>query len=134
MDSNGICSFMNDSAMSANVQAFVLLGTSSIRRPRRRLPNVVNKDKILFCCLIVNVKLGQKPNSVTAVERRFASHPNSTNALVGSSYSFFLGGKFGGPVFSCSLICLANSFLSPSSSFSGIFKILVIEEFGWPIM
>jgi hypothetical protein len=33
-----------------NVQAFVLLGTSSIRRPRRRLPNVIAKDKILFCC------------------------------------------------------------------------------------
>ena len=46
--------------ISANVQAFVLLGASSIRRPGRRLLNVVTKDKILFCCLIVNVKLGQK--------------------------------------------------------------------------
>ena len=28
--------------------------------PRRRQLNVVTKDKILFCCSIVNVKLGQK--------------------------------------------------------------------------
>ena len=49
--------------MTHNVHAFVLLGTSSIRRPRRRQPNVVTKDKILFCCPIVIVKLGQKLSS-----------------------------------------------------------------------
>ncbi len=36
--------------VAANVHAFVLLGTSSIRRPRRRQPNVVTKDKNLFYC------------------------------------------------------------------------------------
>jgi hypothetical protein len=46
--------------ITANVQAFVLLGASSIRRPRRRMLDVVTKDKNLFCCSIVNVKLGQK--------------------------------------------------------------------------
>ena len=51
--------------MAGNVKAFVLLGTSSIRRPRRRLPNVVTKDKNLFCCSIVNVKLGQKDEQRT---------------------------------------------------------------------
>jgi hypothetical protein len=39
---------------------FMLLGASSIRRPRRRQLNVVTKDKNLFCCLIVKVELGQK--------------------------------------------------------------------------
>lgn len=51
--------------MTANGQAFVLLGASSFRRPRRRLPNIVTKDKILFCCLIINVKLGQKAEQRT---------------------------------------------------------------------
>jgi hypothetical protein len=37
-------------SIAHNVYAFVLLGTSSIGGPRRRLPNVVTKDKILFCC------------------------------------------------------------------------------------
>ena len=48
------------------------------------------KVENLFCCSIVNVKLGQKLNSVTAVERRFASHPNSTNAFVVRIFSFFI--------------------------------------------
>jgi hypothetical protein len=51
--------------IAANVQAFVLLGPSSIRRPRRRLLNIVIKDKILFCCSIVKVKLGQKAEQRT---------------------------------------------------------------------
>jgi hypothetical protein len=58
-----------------NVRAFVLLGTSFIRRPRRRLPNVFIKDKNLFCCSIVNVKLGQKLNSKPKDERRYSSAP-----------------------------------------------------------
>jgi hypothetical protein len=52
--------FMMVYNVAANVHAFVLLGASSIRRPRRRQLNVVTKDKILFYCSIVNIKLGQK--------------------------------------------------------------------------
>jgi hypothetical protein len=34
--------------LAANVHPFVLLGTSSIHRPRRRQSNAITKDKILF--------------------------------------------------------------------------------------
>src|SRR6186713_1519408 len=58
-----------------NGQAFVLLGTSPIRRRRRRLPNVFIKDKNLFCCSIVNLKLGQKLNREPKDETRYSSAP-----------------------------------------------------------
>ena len=44
----------------ANVHAFVLLGASSIRRPRPRLLNVVTKDKNLFCRWIEFHQAGTK--------------------------------------------------------------------------
>jgi len=53
------------SALLLTFRAFVLFGHFYIRRPRRRQPNVVTKDKNLFCCLIVNVKLGQKAEQRT---------------------------------------------------------------------
>jgi len=46
-----------------------------IRRPRRQMLNVVTKDKNLFCCSIVNVKLGQKLSSEPKVETRYSSAP-----------------------------------------------------------
>jgi len=46
--------------MAYNVNAFVLLGTSSIRRSRQLQPNVVTKDKILFCCSIELRQAGKK--------------------------------------------------------------------------
>jgi len=50
--------------VAGNVGAFVLLGIS-YSHPRRQLLNVVTKDKILFCCSIVNVKLEQKAEQRT---------------------------------------------------------------------
>jgi hypothetical protein len=75
--------------MTANVHAFVLLGTSSIRHPRQRLPNVVTKDKILFYCSIVNIKLGQKLSSEQNDETRYSSAPNCTNAMLAAVASYF---------------------------------------------
>jgi len=49
-----------------NGQAFVLWGTSSVRRPRRRLPNVVTKGKNLFCC---SIELRQVANVEQRTER-----------------------------------------------------------------
>ena len=51
--------------IAANVNAFVLLETSSIRRPRRRQLNVVIKDKILFCCSIEFRQAGTKAEQRT---------------------------------------------------------------------
>lgn len=52
--------------MTPNVQAFVLLGTSFICRPRQRQPDVVTKDKILFCC---SIELRQSTNAEQRTER-----------------------------------------------------------------
>lgn len=71
--------------MTANVQAFVLLGTSSIRRPRRRLPNsdimpmIYSKVKLITSS---RQKLSSEPDDETRVN----VSPNSTNAPVGCSF------------------------------------------------
>jgi len=51
----------------------VLLGAFVIRRPWQLKLNVVTKDKILFCCSIVNVELGQKLKSEPEDETRYSS-------------------------------------------------------------
>jgi hypothetical protein len=51
--------------VAANVHAFVLLGASSIRRPRRRQLNVVTKVKILFYCSIEFRQAGTKAEQRT---------------------------------------------------------------------
>jgi len=63
-------------------QAFVLLGTSSIRRPRRRLLNVVTKDKILFFCSIEFRQAGTNAEQRTGRSNTVFVSPNSTNAIV----------------------------------------------------
>ena len=68
--------------MTHNEQAFVLLETSSIRRPPATAAERRTKVEILFKSSIVNVKLGQKAEQRYVVERRFASHPNGTNAML----------------------------------------------------
>jgi len=57
-------------------QAFVLLGTSSIRRPRRRLLNVVTKDKILFFCSIEFRQAGTNAEQRTGRSNTVFVSPN----------------------------------------------------------
>src|SRR5947207_8681525 len=46
-----------------------------VRHAWQQKLNVVTKDKILFCCSIANVKLGQKLSSEPKVETRYSAAP-----------------------------------------------------------
>jgi hypothetical protein len=73
--------------VEVNVHAFVLLGTSSRRRPWRRVLNGDTKDKILFKSLIDKCQPEQKLNRITVDDRRFASPPAAAKLNVGGSIS-----------------------------------------------
>jgi hypothetical protein len=70
-----------------NVQAFVLLGASSIRRPRRRVPDQSTKVEIIFKSQIEFLQLELKLSSERGDDERSSSSPNGTNAFVSTSFS-----------------------------------------------